>query len=479
MNRLFRFTTGNRLRRALTLILLLACCGTASAQRILLSGSVVDDKDKPIVGAAVLVKGTQTGTTTDIEGRFTIKINSGEQLYVACLGFNSQEVNTAGATEFMKIVLTPAAIDLDEIVVVGYGEFSRRSITSSVSKIDGDVLRDTPISSPVEGLKGKVSGVHIVQTNNSPGGGFNIKIRGGSSITQSNSPLVYVDGVERSMSDVNPNDIASIDVLKDAASTAIYGARGSNGVILITTNKGSFNRAPRITFEANVAYQEPETLRDFLNAEDYISILRPAVANSPSPKWNDVSGYSASSGNTGSSIYSTRYYNEGDTLPEGWKTMADPLDATKTLMFCDTDWQSIMFRPSMWQNYYLGIDGGSEIIRYNGSIGYTNDDGIGLATGYDRFSFKSNAEAKISKKLTATVNVSYQRTSSDAYANQRDAISRGLSATPTQIVYYEDGSPALGYNSSSQTPIYYTYYTDNTDITQFLSLNGALRWQIL
>ena len=136
------------------------------------------------------------------------------------------------------VTMRSGVVALSDVVVIGYGEASRRTITSSISKVKGDVLSDMSISSPVEGLKGRISGVRVVQTNNTPGGGFSIKVRGGSSITQSNEPLVLVDGVERSMNDITPEDISSIDVLKDAASTAIYGARGSNGVILISTKKG-------------------------------------------------------------------------------------------------------------------------------------------------------------------------------------------------------------------------------------------------
>ena len=443
-----------------------------------LKGTITDTDGLPVIGAAVMIDGTNNGVVSDADGNYAISVRKGQTLRVSCIGYEDKLVVYNGELA-LDILLSFATTALDEVVVVGYGEYSRRSITSAISKLNGDEIAEMPVSSATEALKGRISGLHVVQTNNTPGGAFSMKIRGGSSITNSNEPLVYVDGVERSMSEINANDIASIDVLKDAASSAIYGARGSNGVILVTTRKGAFGRAPKVTFEANVAYQEPETLRDFLNAEDYISILRPAVALCPSPTWNFNSGWSVSSGNTGSSIYSTRYYNEGDTLPEGWKTMADPLDPSKTLMFCDTDWQSIMFRPAMWQSYYIGLDGGSEHIRYNGSIGFLDDDGIGLATGYSKFSIKSNAEIKVSRKLTASINSNFQYTDTDAYANQRDAISRGLSAAPTQITYYEDGTPALGYNETSQTPLYYTYYSDNTNVNKHVSLAGTLRWEIL
>lgn len=453
--------------------------GMANAQEtVSVSGVVIDSKGLPVMNAGILIKGTSHGVTTDLDGKFSIRVSKNETLQFVSMGYATKELAVANMHSPVTVVLESEAINLDEVVFVGYGEFSRRKITASISKVDGETIHDTPISNPLEGLKGKVAGLNIVQTNNTPGGSFSMKIRGGSSITNSNEPLVYIDGVERSMSTVDPNDIASIDVLKDAASTAIYGARGSNGVILITTNRGNYNRAPEITFEAALAYQEPETLRKFLDAEDYINILRPAVSVSPNASWNYTSGYSVSSANSGSSIYSTRYYNSGDVLPEGWKTMADPLDQTKTLMFCDTDWQSIMFRPSMWQNYRVGINGGSRDVRYNAGLSYVDDEGIGLATGYKRFNFKNSADVKINKKLTASIGANFQRTSSEAYANQRDAISRGLSAVPTQITYYDDGTPAVGYNATSETPLYYTYYTDNTDIGTNLSLDGSLKWQV-
>lgn len=478
MNHLF-----NKLCRKLHMIwaitLMLFASSVLNAQTTKVTGRIIDEKGEAIIGAQVSVKGSKSGTASDIDGNFTLTANSQDILKISYIGYESIEIPVKQVLTKKAITLSEQAMNLDEVVVVGYGEFSRRTITSSLSKLDGKAIQNTPISSPYEAMKGRIPGVQIVQTNNTPGGGFSIKIRGGSSITQSNSPLVLVDGVERGMSELNPNDISSIEVLKDAASTAIYGARGSNGVILITTSKGGYDRKLRVTFESNIAYQEAETLRDYMGAEDYINTLRPAIANSPSPQWNKNPGYSVSSGNSGSSIYSTRYYNAGDVIPEGWKTMTDPIDSSKQLMFCDTDWQGLMFKSSTWQNYYASVDGGNSNLRYNGSVGYTNDAGIGIATGFKRFSLKSNTEAKINNKITANFNISFQRTSSDAYASQRNAIVRGLSACPTQIVYNEDGTPALGYNESSQTPIYYTYYSDNSDISKYLSLAGGLKWEIM
>src|SRR5690606_29064432 len=252
----------------------------------------------------------------------------------------SQEV-TIGNNSKIDISLQPSATGLDEVVVIGYGTESRRTLTTSIAKVDGKTLETIPISNVGEGLKGKVAGARIYSNNTAPGSEPIIRIRGGSSINKSNNPLVLIDGVELGLSDINPNDIESIEVLKDAASAAIYGSRASNGVILVTTKKGSLNKKPQITLETTTAYQGFERFYDFMNASDYISIVRPAVENSPFPERNFQSGYSASPGNDETSIYTTRYLNPGEKVPYGWKSLTDPIDPTKTLIFEDNDIKDI------------------------------------------------------------------------------------------------------------------------------------------
>jgi TonB-linked SusC/RagA family outer membrane protein len=475
------------LMHALSFMVLLFCSiGTLSAQqKSTLNGSVSDRNGNPLAGATVVLQGTMGGTITSENGNFSIQIPStGEStLDVSYIGYLNKTVNVNAATGQVEVTLEESVMNLDEIVVVGYGEFSRREITSAHAKISGEDIQNIPVSSPAEGLKGKIAGLTITQTDNTPGGGFSMKIRGGSSISRSNSPLVIVDGVERDLTSINSNDIKSIDVLKDAASMAIYGARGSNGVILVTTNKGGFNQKLKVTFEANVARQDAATLREFLNGEEYLTVMRTAAYEGEkggpgASSYLEKSGYSFSIGNSGTSIYSPRVLAEGDIAPKGWKTMIDPITG-QNITYCDTDWQSLLFRPAMWQNYYVGATGGNENIRYNGSAGYTKDGGIGLGTDYSRFTFTSNTEAKITKWLSFATDVNYQYLDSQGYANQRDVISRGLSATPVQIVYYEDGTPAPGYNASSQTPIFYDEYTDNSAITQKLALAGTFRFNLL
>ena len=230
------------------------------AQTHRLTGRVTDDKGQAVVGASVIVKGTTQGITTDSNGSFALDLANGDiTLVVSFIGYRTQEVAIPRSQSRIDIELAPESIAVDEVVVVGYGEQSRRSVTSSIAKLDGEALQNIPISTVGEGLKGKIAGLKVTQTNFSPGGGFSYQIRGGSSINGSNSPLVLVDGVERDFSAINPNDIASIDVLKDAASSAIYGAKASNGIILVTTKRGGYNKAPLFQFDAYFAWLDNET----------------------------------------------------------------------------------------------------------------------------------------------------------------------------------------------------------------------------
>ena len=445
---------------------------SVEAQTHRLTGLVTDDNGLPVVGASIVVKGTTQGVTTDSEGNFALNLaNKNAILVVSFIGFRTQEISVTQTQSHIDVKLSAETISVDEVVVVGYGEQSRRSVTSSIAKLDGEALQNIPISTVGEGLKGKIAGLKVTQTNFSPGGGFSYQIRGGSSINGSNAPLVLVDGVERDFSAINPNDIASIDVLKDAASSAIYGAKASNGIILVTTKRGGYNKAPRITFEANWAWQDTETEIEFLNAREYIEVVRTAVAeylDVPSRASDALSylngAHSAGVGNKPNGIFSTRYYDPAsDVLPAGYKTMPDPINPSRMIMYCDTDWQDLLYNGAWWQNYYLGIDGGGERTRYSASLGYTNDDGVALSTGYDRINFKSNLDVKVTKKLTASFGVDFARTNTEAYADQRNTISRALANPPTMNAYYEDGTPVEGYNSSSQTPLFYDKYYDRSN----------------
>ena len=460
------------------LLISLASIMGASAQEVNISGVVIDNEGLTMPGVTVSVKGTSTGTITDMDGKYSLNSQKGAVLVFSFIGYITKEVKV-GDEYTINITLAPSTIGLDEVVVVGYGTQSKRTITSAVTKVSGDVLKNVPVSSVAEGLKGKIAGARLYSNNNTPGADATIRIRGGSSINKSNDPLILVDGIERTFSGLNPNDIESIEVLKDAASTAIYGSRASNGVVLITTKTGATNQAPTITFEANVALQQAERLYDFMNARDYINTVRPAVALSPNPDYNFKDGYSASSGNTDSSIYSTRYLMEGESIPSGYQSMPDPLDPTKTLIFQDNNFQKEIYRNALWQNYYVGINGGSEKIKYNASAGYTNDGGVAIATNYSRLSMRNNLDIKINKKLSFAMGFDYSKTNSSEYPNQMNVISRGLATPDNKKKYNADGTPTKGRNATSPNPLWYEYYKDQSNVQKRLAAFGKLTYRII
>lgn len=462
----------------LTLLLLLCPCLAVFAQELSITGTVIDNERESLPGVSVSIKGTTIGTITDIDGNFDIKATKGSTLMFSYIGYETKEVIIENQTT-LNITLSVSTVGLDEVVVVGYGTQSRRTITSAITKVGGEALQNIPISTVGEGLKGKIAGARLYSNDNTPGADAVIRIRGGSSINKSNDPLILVDGVERAFSGLNPNDIESIEVLKDAASTAIYGSRASNGVILVTTKKGAISKAPNITFEANVALQQAQTLYNFMNAEDYLRTVRPAVARGSNPHYNDMDGYSASSGNTATSIYSTRYLREGEQVPAGYKSMIDPIDPAKTLIFQDNNFQDEIYKNAAWQNYYVGLDGGTESIKYNVSLGYTDDAGVAIATGYDRLNMRSGIDVNINKHLSLTAGFDYSKANSEAYENQMNVISRGLATPPTQKKYNDDGTPTKGYNATSPNPLWYQYYNDRSQVDKRLSAYGKLTYRII
>ncbi|NDW08561.1 TonB-dependent receptor [Dysgonomonas sp. 520] len=465
------------------IILLIVFCATNTLYsqdgKISVSGNIMEDPDMPLPGVSVIVKGTSTGTVSGLDGEFKLDVSPGATIIFSFLGYETQEIKVSNSRTNLNIILKSSSKILDETVIVGYGTQSRRTLTSSVTKVGGEAIENIPITAVGDGLKGKMAGVRVHSNNNTPGADPSFTIRGGSSINKTNAPLVLIDGVERELSGVNPNDVESIEVLKDAASTAIYGARASNGVVLITTKKGTRNSAPRITFDLNFALQQAESKIDLMNARDYINTVRPAVAVSPYPKRNDISGFSASSGNDANSLYSTRYLNDGETIPAGYQSMVDPLDPTKTLIFQDNNMQDLLYRTTTWQNYYVGIDGGTESMRYSASIGYLDDDGIARGTGYTRMSAKANTDIQISRKLSATMGFVYSRTTSNQFSSQMNEISRALANPSTQKLYYEDGTPTPGYNAASPNPLWTEHMKQRDDQRNIVSLFGEINYFIL
>lgn len=447
------------------------------AQSLDVHGQVTDTGGEILPGVAVVIKGTTEGTTTDINGKFEIKVPYGSELEFSCIGFSSWTKKITDS-ESLNVMLHEAAIGLDETVIVAYGTQSRRTLTSAVSKVNTKELENMSVTNVMNALKGKVAGARIYSNSGQPGEAPNIVIRGGSSINKSNSPLILVDGFERDYNSINPNDIESIQILKDAESTSLYGARASNGIVLITTKKGVVSDRPRVTFQTDFSYQNIERYYDLTNAEEYLFLRRTSVARGPTPENNFKDNVAYSSGNTETSTYSVRYLNPGETVPAGWKTMQDPIDPSKTLVFQDNDMLDATFNPALRQNYYLGIDGGNQKIRYSGSIGYTDDDGVALSSGWRRLSAKGNVDINILDNLRFSTSVNYNRSVTEDYSNQDNAITRSLFLAPTHKLYDENGIPLKGHNATASSLLWWTYVHQRETVLRETSVSGSIDWGI-
>jgi TonB-linked SusC/RagA family outer membrane protein len=466
-----------RKKSFVSLCLLLLFWGlTSMAHAAVITGIVYESTGDPLAGVTIKVKGRTVGTNTSGDGTFKIEAESKDVLIVSMIGFKTEEI-LVGKQKELTVTLKESSVTLNEVVAVGYGTESRRTITSSITKIKGDVLQGIPITTMSDGLKGKIAGVRVTTTNSQPGAEAEIRIRGGSSINNDNDPLILVDGVERSMEGLNPNDIESLEILKDAASTAIYGSRASNGVILITTKKGSKD-APQVVFEGTVATQDAGRKYNFLNAREYLSVLRPAIANSKTTSYLTAVG-SAGTGNDENSLYSVRILADGESVPAGWQSMADPVDETQTLIFQDNSFQNEVYRQALWQNYYMGVSGGSGNAKYAASLGYTDDEGVAIGTGFSRLNFNLNTSMAATKRMDLNMGVSYSEMLLDEYDNQRNVISRGLACPPTQRMYDDDGLPMRGYNNTSPSPLFYDYYNDQDKKLTTTSLTSTLKYKIL
>lgn len=447
------------------------------AQDVLVTGNVTDNSGDPLSGTLIMIKGSLKGIYADIDGNFTIKANPSSVLVVSFIGMLTKEVVVGNQTK-LDIVLEYKAEGLSELVVIGYGSQSRRTITTAISKVQAETIEDVPVSSVANALQGKMAGVRIFQDNGGqPGTDGTIRIRGGSSINKSNSPLVIIDGVERGLGDINPTDIETIQVLKDASSTAIYGSRASNGVVLITTKKGKMGKA-EIVLTTNFGIATPGKYMDMVDAKDYIALVRPAAARS-SFSVNLAGQQGWGTGNSSTSPYSTRFLEEGEAIPKGYVSMPDPLDPTKTLIFQDNDFQRLTLKTGLEQKYYLSANGGTESIKYAASIGYTDIMGTAINTNYNRFTGRSNVTFKLNNFLTLITRMDHSTSKTSDFEGQRDIFARSIWIAPTTRLYMDDGSYGIGQSSTFTNPLHYSDNLKRSKYNYKTGIGATLECEII
>lgn len=440
----FKFSCSQRVLTTLLTCLSLFLGGAAYAQTITSSGKVVDTAGEPIIGASVIQKGsTSNGVMTNLDGTFTIKVPAGSLLEISCIGYVTKDVSPA---ENLKIVLEEDAMLLEETVVIGYGSIKKSNLTSAVASMDSKSIEDRTMARAEQALQGQLAGVQVNITNSEPGADPQIRVRGTASISAGSDPLYVVDGVpQTTLAGINPNDIANIEVLKDAASSAIYGSRGSNGVILVTTKQGK-KGAPKISFNASYGLATLEKKVDVLSATEWMEYaLRTIDARylSSYPAGSTLDDNATRLANLGLSSMNYSYcYDERWLQYLSPELQASHAAATTSEGLSLLDWQDYMYQPAGTQDYNVSVSGATDVTKYMYSLGYMDQNGLYPGSNYKRISMRSNLETKFNQYVTAGISLSptFIINTGSGQGNGKDTQGhRTLSSTPVS-------EPGVGYN---------------------------------
>lgn len=361
-----------------------------------ISGIVKDESGEPVIGANVIEKGTTNGVVTDIDGRYSLIVSEGAQLQISYIGYNTTEVKV-GSSNIINISLREDSEALDEVIIIGYGTIKKSDLTGAVGSVQMKDVSQVGITSADRALQGQIAGVQVNAKTGQPGEGMMIRVRGSNSLAGGNDPLYVIDGmpVESMSSDINPEDILSMEVLKDASSTAIYGSRGANGVVLITTKRGRSGEA-EVEYNGYMGISKLRKKLDLLGKNDYIAMI------------NEVSA------NDGHGIAITP--DMAASLP-------------------NNDWQDLAYQNALTHSHQLSVTGGTEKTKLYSSLNYMNQEGIIKGSDYNRFALRINGDQKLAQNLSLSASVAY------SYGTQNSANSNA------------DGYGAIAYTSMVMPPI--------------------------
>lgn len=480
------------LKIPVAVICMMLCTGIYAQAQSTVTGTVKDDSGEALIGATVTVPGTTIGTTTGVGGAYELRnVPAGASLLFSFIGYESQEVQVGARTE-INVVLASDSRTIDDVVVIGYGTVRKSDLTGSVSKISSEAIGDRPLARAEQALQGTLPGVQVRTTSGEPGSDMVIRVRGAASVNASSDPLYVIDGVPSStLQGLNPSDIESMEVLKDAASAAIYGSRGSNGVVLVTTKRGKTGKAT-VTFNASFGIQQVQKTMDVLTGEEWITNY---------VKANDIRylDRAAELGVTGASIKddnATRMQNVNITsintnyiLDDRWQYyVSDEIRNAHTWAQTDEkldmlDWQDKFFRLAPVQDYNVSINGANENVAYNVSVGYFDQKGIATGTGYKRISARANIDATINKWLTAGVKIAptYSIAEGAGAANGKDTqIHQVLASAPVSeegVGYLTNVEPNTRYEwaGSASSPWYIMQERTNTQYVMRMNGQAYLR----
>lgn len=458
-------------RFAVWALCLVAIVATGFAQDITVTGNVTDDQDLPVIGGSVLLKGTNRGTITDVDGNYRVQVPADGTLVFSYVGMESQEVAINGRTT-IDVVLKSNDVGLDEVVVVAYGTQSKRTVTSSISSVKSETIKDAPVNSIDQALQGRATGVSIITPTGGVGESPIIRVRGVSSITSGTQPLYVVDGVPietgnisysgnvNALADINPSDILSMDVLKDAAAAAMYGSRAANGVILITTKKGSTGKA-KVSYNGYIGITNASKFFDVMNAQQYVDFKNMAVANRYG---TDEMSLTAN--------YTSPYGNKAFNM---WQK-ADG-------SYVDTDWTKEVLRTGIEHNHTVSLEGGNDKGQFYLSGNYAYQKGMVLGDKYHRFGLNGSGSINATSwlKIGGSVNTSISNTKyTDGSRKGGQYATTGftrlaLVLPPNVPAWNDDGTPYLGeYGYIGRSPnTVFNGYTNPVALVYYGSGRGS------
>lgn len=460
---------------------------TVNGQQKTISGTVTGaDDGQPVIGATVTIKGTSQGVSTDISGKYQITTTIGSVLEFRFLGMKAREI-TVGTSDVVDVVLETELRGVDEVVVVGYGTQIKSKLTGSISKVDGESLKNLPVPTVEQALQGKSAGVFIESVNGKSSGTTNIRIRGSSSITATNQPLFVVDGVPLTtealnysgavinpLTSINFNDVESIEILKDAASSAIYGSRGANGVVIITTKKG-INGATRINFTLQTGFNEASHKREFMNTDEYIKYFSEAAYNSDLIDGIDPVNNPSEYENSWLEFVYGRFKRYS-----GWAAILDD-SGNYTGSKANTNWQDLAFQKGKIYSADFSAQGGNDKLKYFTSLSYNNSEGILVSNGIEKISGRLNIDNKVNKFMDLGFSLSLNRTRIDQVAADN------AFSSPMQLVALSPITPERDLNGdlyNIPTATYYNGLLDvqyaNRNILEYRTVaNGYLTFNVL
>lgn len=432
--------------RKILFFFILYCVGfySANAQNeITVNGLIKDNKGQPVPGVTVLIKNSKKGTTSNLDGIYQISANPNSTLVFSSLGFITQEV-PINNQKSISVTLLEDISKLEEVVVIGYGSVKRKNLNYATSEISSKVIDDRPITNLQQAIQGRAAGVSVIQPSGKPGTGLNLKVRGYGSLNGSNDPLYVIDGVQLLSNDgINPNDIENITILKDASATAIYGANGANGVVLITTKSGSSKKS-QISVDSYYGFQNITRKLDVLGARDFAILVNEARTN----------------------------------------VGQQPLIANINNLTNNTNWQNEIYRKGAQQNYQLSASGGSDKYQYYLSGGWNAEQGTLNPAEFGRYSIRFNQSANLFPKLKVGSNFTIARLNSIDVAdnnrvNQGGTVLSALTTPPTIPVQNPDGTYPQNPYQALENPVAITRGSDSRSFTNKILGNLSAEYQFL